>query len=144
MTVYLFMVSKERSTVEHHPRTPDPYSDISKRCFDGQVRAWRRRLHEWENMESLVKVEKTITKYDAANATEKKVKVQIIKPLATIQKDEEAEMQNLEEQMWTSTTLKNNSGKDGIATQEPIDNSTNSIFGQDLPDEVFSDDEDIL
>ena len=34
-----------------HPRTPNPYDDISKRCFDGQIKAWRRELHKWDNME---------------------------------------------------------------------------------------------
>merc|ERR1719317_1866738 len=30
------------------PRTPDPTERISKRRFDGKVRVWRRRLHEWD------------------------------------------------------------------------------------------------
>lgn len=30
------------------PRTPDVYQKCSKRAFDGQVRKWRRRLHEWD------------------------------------------------------------------------------------------------
>jgi len=30
------------------PRTPDATERISKRRFDGKVRVWRRRLHEWD------------------------------------------------------------------------------------------------
>eukprot|EP00889_Picochlorum_renovo_P000779 jgi/Picre1/27809/NNA_000773.t1 len=30
------------------PRTPDVYQKCSKRAFDGQVRKWRRRLHDWD------------------------------------------------------------------------------------------------
>lgn len=35
-----------------HPRTPDPRSRASKRAFDGRVRAWRRALHDWDDVES--------------------------------------------------------------------------------------------
>jgi hypothetical protein len=31
-----------------HPRTPDVHQSCSKRAFDGQVRKWRRMLHEWD------------------------------------------------------------------------------------------------
>lgn len=30
------------------PRTPDVHKKCSKRAFDGLVRQWRRRLHEWD------------------------------------------------------------------------------------------------
>ena len=30
------------------PRTPDVHKKCSKRAFDGLVRVWRRRLHEWD------------------------------------------------------------------------------------------------
>lgn len=30
------------------PKTPDVRKKCSKRSFAGQVRAWRRRLHEWD------------------------------------------------------------------------------------------------
>eukprot|EP00899_Mesostigma_viride_P012443 jgi/Mesvir1/2119/Mv16647-RA.1 len=30
------------------PATPDKSRGISKRCFDGLVRAWRRKLHQWD------------------------------------------------------------------------------------------------
>ena len=34
-----------------HPMTPDIYdATASKRGFDGRVRAWRRRLHQWDIM----------------------------------------------------------------------------------------------
>lgn len=35
-----------------HPRTPDPTLKVSKRQFDGLVRAWRRKLHDWDPPES--------------------------------------------------------------------------------------------
>lgn len=30
------------------PNTPDKYQRCSKRSWDGQVRKWRRELHEWD------------------------------------------------------------------------------------------------
>jgi hypothetical protein len=30
------------------PRTPDVHKECSKRAFDGLIRQWRRRLHEWD------------------------------------------------------------------------------------------------
>lgn len=32
-----------------HPRTPNVHEDISKRAFDGKIKAWRRALHLWDN-----------------------------------------------------------------------------------------------
>lgn len=34
-----------------HPRTPNIFEDCSKRCFDGLVRDWRRKLHMWDDPE---------------------------------------------------------------------------------------------
>ena len=31
-----------------HPRTPNIARDVSKRTFDGQLKAWRRQLHLWD------------------------------------------------------------------------------------------------
>lgn len=39
-----------------HPRTPDPYEESSKRQFDGRVKAWRRDLHKWDDMDNIQKV----------------------------------------------------------------------------------------
>jgi hypothetical protein len=36
-----------------HPRTPDIARDVSKRTFDGQVKAWRRQLHLWDPPEAV-------------------------------------------------------------------------------------------
>ena len=33
-------------------RTPDPTEKISKRRFEGRIRAWRRFLHEWDKLET--------------------------------------------------------------------------------------------
>eukprot|EP00798_Chlamydomonas_sp_ICE-L_P010105 gene10105-8005_t len=32
------------------PQTPDANQKISKRCFDGQVKVWRRELHKYDHM----------------------------------------------------------------------------------------------
>ena len=43
------MVPKEkRRHPRDHPPTPDPTRKYSKRQFDGIVRAWRRKLHDWD------------------------------------------------------------------------------------------------
>ncbi len=39
------------------PRTPDVHKKCSKRAFDGLVRQWRRRLHEWDMQEGSAGVE---------------------------------------------------------------------------------------
>ncbi|KAK9851898.1 hypothetical protein WJX84_010169 [Apatococcus fuscideae] len=33
----------------YDPTTPDPHRVCSKRAFDGEVRAWRRALHRWDD-----------------------------------------------------------------------------------------------
>lgn len=35
------------------PGTPDKFQLISKRNWEGQVKAWRRRLHEWDTPEDV-------------------------------------------------------------------------------------------
>jgi len=30
------------------PRTPDKYKKMSKRCWDGLVRVWRKQLHKYD------------------------------------------------------------------------------------------------
>jgi hypothetical protein len=44
---YIRAVPREKRS-NFDPRTPDPTERISKRRFDGKVRVWRRRLHEWD------------------------------------------------------------------------------------------------
>jgi hypothetical protein len=39
---------KMRRGYAEHPRTPDPTEKISKRCFDGRIKAWRRALHTFD------------------------------------------------------------------------------------------------
>ena len=36
-----------------HPRTPDITRVVSKRTFDGQVKAWRRQLHLWDHPQAV-------------------------------------------------------------------------------------------
>lgn len=45
---YLEHYPVKRKRPRHLPRTPNVYTKCSKRAFDGQIRAWRRRLHEWD------------------------------------------------------------------------------------------------
>lgn len=45
---YLEKYPVKRKRPRHLPNTPDVRKKCSKRAFDGQVRAWRRRLHEWD------------------------------------------------------------------------------------------------
>ena len=47
----LVLYREKRKGYDIHPRTPDPYSDCSKRTFDGKIRAWRIALHQWDNQE---------------------------------------------------------------------------------------------
>lgn len=44
---YLSLVPKEERKAGM-PQTPDKHQLCSKRSFDGQVRKWRRMLHEWD------------------------------------------------------------------------------------------------
>lgn len=44
---YCSSVSRSRRSKEH-PRTPDKHKVCSKRAFEGLLKAWRRRLHEWD------------------------------------------------------------------------------------------------
>ena len=41
--------SRERNNPAH-PMTPDTGRKVSKRAFDGYVRAWRRALHQWDEV----------------------------------------------------------------------------------------------
>ena len=47
---YLAQVPKHKRGARYseHPRTPDSTKKVSKRAFDGTVKAWRRALHEWD------------------------------------------------------------------------------------------------
>ena len=39
---------KKHTGAAEHPVTPDKYQEISKRNWEGQVKAWRRRLHAFD------------------------------------------------------------------------------------------------
>ena len=47
---YIENVSKDRRSRDRrrHPRTPNPFQPCSKRSFDGQIRKWRRLLHNYD------------------------------------------------------------------------------------------------
>ena len=40
--------ARQKGIEDIYPTTPDPTRPLSKRRFDGVVRAWRRRLHKWD------------------------------------------------------------------------------------------------
>lgn len=45
--VYRF-VRKQRQ--REQPTTPNKYRKCSRRCFDGQLRTWRRNLHQFDDI----------------------------------------------------------------------------------------------
>jgi len=47
---YLIVVPKKHRKSKH-PKTPDVHDRISKRRFDGKIRAWRRALHEFDSFQ---------------------------------------------------------------------------------------------
>ena len=53
----MFFLSLKRSIRNRfnpqYPTTPNVHEECSKRQFDGRVRAWRRVLHLWDNVDSL-------------------------------------------------------------------------------------------
>ncbi len=50
--------------------TPDPYRRVSKRRFDGVLRAWRRYLHQWDNVTSSSAAQDGTEDFTAALAAE--------------------------------------------------------------------------
>ncbi|KDD75517.1 hypothetical protein H632_c642p1 [Helicosporidium sp. ATCC 50920] len=45
---YIATVPKSLRRRGTHPSTPDAHQSCSKRSFDGQIRKWRRQLHDWD------------------------------------------------------------------------------------------------
>ncbi|KAJ3056220.1 hypothetical protein HK097_007703 [Rhizophlyctis rosea] len=45
---YISIVPRQKRRPRIDPETPDKHSKCSKRCWDGLVRQWRRRLHQWD------------------------------------------------------------------------------------------------
>ncbi len=41
-----FLNRKQRR--REHPTSPNKYRKCSRRCFDGQLRTWRRNLHQFD------------------------------------------------------------------------------------------------
>lgn len=50
---YLAAVPKGQRKKYEHPDTPDAKQKCSKRAWDGQVRVWRRALHNWDPAEEV-------------------------------------------------------------------------------------------
>lgn len=49
---YISAIPKDqRSKKKRHPFTPDAFEKMSTRRFNGRVREWRRRLHEYDDVE---------------------------------------------------------------------------------------------
>jgi hypothetical protein len=45
---FKFLTWDRTSRQRHHPWTPNIHMKCSKRCWDGMVRSWRRKLHLWD------------------------------------------------------------------------------------------------
>ena len=46
--VDLFISSHRKQRQREHPTSPNKYRKCSRRCFDGQLRTWRRNLHQFD------------------------------------------------------------------------------------------------
>jgi hypothetical protein len=40
--------SNRKQRRREHPTSPNKYRKCSRRCFDGQLRTWRRNLHQFD------------------------------------------------------------------------------------------------
>ena len=47
---YLVSVPKS-SRKAFHPRTPDKYQKTSRRGFDSQIKNWKIKIHNWQNLD---------------------------------------------------------------------------------------------
>ncbi|CAF2071055.1 unnamed protein product [Rotaria magnacalcarata] len=45
---YLTKYPLKKQRLREHPTTPNKYRKCSRRCFDGQLRTWRRNLHQFD------------------------------------------------------------------------------------------------
>eukprot|EP00164_Ancoracysta_twista_P000628 GFYU01000833.1.p1 GENE.GFYU01000833.1~~GFYU01000833.1.p1 ORF type:complete len:304 (+),score=90.50 GFYU01000833.1:336-1247(+) len=52
------------------PRTPDIHRVCSKRCFDGQLRKWRRDLHKWDPEDAVKLDDATVDKEEVDDDSE--------------------------------------------------------------------------
>lgn len=66
---YIYTVPKEQRR-KGDPQTPDKFQDISKRNWEGQVKAWRRKLHEFdppqEFLNELIKKQEAYQSHEAS------------------------------------------------------------------------------
>ncbi|CAF4272823.1 unnamed protein product, partial [Rotaria magnacalcarata] len=56
---FSFINRKQRR--REHPTSPNKYRKCSRRCFDGQLRTWRRNLHQFDEENENNKQELTDT-----------------------------------------------------------------------------------
>ncbi|KAI3656885.1 hypothetical protein MP638_004241 [Amoeboaphelidium occidentale] len=72
---YIYTVPKEQRR-KGDPQTPDKFQDISKRNWEGQVKAWRRRLHEFdppqEFLNELIKKQEAYQSHEASEQNDPK------------------------------------------------------------------------
>ena len=61
---------EKRLHISIHPRTPDPTEGISKRAFEGCIKAWRRALHLWDNGEVRPDLNPELVKIQVKKPTE--------------------------------------------------------------------------
>lgn len=43
----ILFIFKRKTRTRQHPRTPCKYAKMSRRGFDGAIKAWRRKLYEF-------------------------------------------------------------------------------------------------
>ncbi|KAJ3188292.1 hypothetical protein HDU85_005443 [Gaertneriomyces sp. JEL0708] len=107
------------------PQTPNKYSKCSKRCWDGLIRHWRRKLHEWDPPELKDQAHRDDELYEA--------------------NDSNANTEGPSENMKRSTVSRNlfpSAGmpSDGSSTSEAtlLSSQTSGRWKGDLDDDVIS------
>ena len=63
--------------MRQHPRTPCKYAKMSRRGFDGAIKAWRRKLHEF-GADKYVSFSKIRSKNDYSSDTHSDAKLATI------------------------------------------------------------------
>ena len=48
--IALFFFFNRKQRRREQPTTPNKYRKCSRRCFDGQLRTWRRNLHQFDEI----------------------------------------------------------------------------------------------
>lgn len=125
-----------------HPRTPNVYEDVSKRAFDGMVRDWRRRLHQWDNPEVRPDLNPDLVK---AGGKRKAAEVSDGESSAILQIEEEAGDSKRQKRSQPASTqaAEQDEQEGGNRPQTELAEECVEEFGADIDEETYSD-EDVL